>query len=476
MNGTAVVRGRQRPVAVTRPVAAIGTPPRRSDTATAPVVLVLFVLMIIPPSYFYLGELRLSFPRLFLLIAFVPLFVRLVTGAAGRIRDIDILFMAFSFWMALTLVYHHGFARLPLAGITVVETFGGYLVGRTLVRNAADFRLLFRGLFWVLVVLSPFVAVELLTDRNILQELSRHVMPTYFKPSSSYGRVGLYRVMAGFEHPILYGLVCSVVFAPLLALHRGGHMSRLVLTLFVGIMTFAALSSAPLLALVIQIGLMAWGRITHGRWWLLIGLIASAYVTVDMLSNRTPVTILINYITFDPNTAWTRVLTWEYGSAEMWRHPIFGIGLNDWLRPYWLTESIDNFWLLNGMRHGVVGVILLIAALGTGLWRVSYAPDLSAELSRWRRGYVLALVALFFTLCTVHVWGGTMSLVMALIGAGMWFCEGPQDAHSPETDESKKTALQPVTSRFSRFPPNPGAPIRSGKMSEYRRPLGTIDN
>jgi hypothetical protein len=435
------------------------------STAAASVVLLIFVLSLMPPSYFFVAGLRLSPTRILLMATFVPLLIRLLSGAAGKLRATDVLLMLFMVWMVVTLLYHHGMERFPYAMISVVELFGGYLIGRVLVRDAADFALLFRIVFWVLLALSPFVLVELLTDRNLLQEISRKVMPTYFKGESSYGRIGLHRVMAGFEHPILYGLFCAVVFAPIMAIlgARGG--ARYALILFLGFMTFASLSSAPLLALFIQLGLMVWAWQTGGRWWLLVGLVVSAYVVVDFLSNRTPVTILINYITFDPGTAWTRILIWDFGSAEMWRHPVFGIGMNDWTRPVWLTGSVDNFWLLNGMRHGVVGAALVVGALSCALWSVIKAAGPTGETARWRRHYVLSIIALYVSLCTVHVWGDTSAFVMLLIGAGVWFSDMPRP--NSATDDRTAHHDSPVLKRrllYSRFPAQPQRPLRGNSV------------
>jgi hypothetical protein len=427
-----------------------------APAATAPVVVLLFVLSIIPPSYFFVADLRLSMTRALLLLAFVPLLFRLLTGAAGRLRGHDLFLMLFMVWMVVTLLYHHGLERLPYAMISVVELLGGYLVGRVLVRNATDFALVFRYVFWVLVALFPFVLIELLTDRNILQELSRKVLPTFVKGGSSYGRLGMFRVMAGFEHPILYGLFCAAVFGPVMAVLGRGKTARSALLAFLGFMTFASLSSAPLLALAIQLGLMAWAWVMGSRWWLLFGLVASAYVTVDLLSNRTPITILINYITFNPATAWTRVMTWQFGSAEMWRNPVFGIGLNDWERPYWLTGSVDNFWLLMGMRHGVLGVLVLICALALHLWRVMHSEGLAGRDALYRRNFVIALIALYVALCTVHIWGDTSSFIMFLIGAGTWFLDAASAAPAEASPVATPVATgQDQSPRYSRFPAKP---------------------
>lgn len=437
--------------------AAVARPDQTAESPTASVIPGLFMLALIPPSYFFLGELRLSPMRVLLLVTFAPLLFRLLSGVAGKLRAMDVLMMLFMAWIVVTLVYHHGLARFPYAMITMVELFGGYLIGRVLIRSAADFLRLFRYALWVMVFLFPFVVVELVTTRNLLQELSQFVLPTYQQGGEKYVRLGLMRVMAGFEHPILYGLFCSMTLTVLFMMVRDGRR-RLIIVGFVGFMTFASLSSAPLLAFAIQLGLLLWGRVTGNRWTVLIGLLVTVYVAVDLLSNRTPVTILINYITFDPNTAWTRILIWDFGSAEMWRHPVFGIGLNDWIRPQWLTGSVDNFWLLIGMRHGALGLGLLIAAIVSGLWALLRADGLSDDERRIRSGYVITCAALCFTLTTVHIWGGTSSLVMLLLGASYWFCDKDRrqerhgEAASP-TDASMQVSGRSIGQGYSRFHP-----------------------
>ena len=417
---------------------------------TAPAVLAIFMLCLIPPGYFYLLGIRLSLIRILLMILFIPLLGRLFTGRSGKIRSIDIFLMLYSFWVLVTLVINNGLDRIPLAAITMVELFGAYLIGRTLVRNEADFKILLRYFIYLLIFLSPFALIELISDRNLLQEGFGKIMPTYFKGESSYGRLGLNRVMSVFEHPILFGIFCSIGFAPIFYSLQKGAFRLIVTTGLVGLMAFASLSSAPLLALAVQIGLIGWGWLMKARWWLLFGIVSFCYVTVDLLSNRTPITILINYITFDPNTAWTRVMTWRFGVAEVLRHPVFGIGLNDWERPYWLTGSVDNFWLLNAMRHGLPGVCFLILGVASGFWAVARVRDLSDRIARHRLGYLISLVALYFSMATVHVWGGVGSFLMLFIGAGMWFCDSAGSCAAVAGPQPEDGVSESIF--YSRFP------------------------
>ena len=55
---------------------------------------------------------------------------------------------------------------MPRATIMVVEMFGGYLVGRMLIRNRIDHRNYFRFLTLVFLVLLPFVVLEMLTGSS----------------------------------------------------------------------------------------------------------------------------------------------------------------------------------------------------------------------------------------------------------------------------------------------------------------------
>ena len=51
----------------------------------------------------------------------------------------------------------------------------------------------------------------------------------------------------------------------------------------------------------------------------------------------------MTYFTFSTTSAYNRIIIFEYGSAEVMRNPIFGIGLGDWIRPVWMSDSMDNF-------------------------------------------------------------------------------------------------------------------------------------
>jgi hypothetical protein len=385
------------------------------------VLLLLFVFSVLLPIYFYLGETRLSLTRIFLLIMSIPLAVRLFTGAAGPLRLVDILMLVFSGWVAIVILYHEGVGRIPFAGITTVETTGGYLVGRTLIRNATDYRNFLRYLLISQLILLPFAILEFFTNINLLQDFFEPLFHTYEKSGSQTWRNGFARVMSGFEHPILFGLFCAITVAPFFYSRKSMPFAALFLSALPFGMTYLSLSSAPLLAAGLCMLLIMWDYASGGRWKPLLWVTGFLYVFLSIASDRGPIIILIDNLTFSAHTAWTRIWIYTYGSAEVMKHPFLGMGLDsEWERPSWLTGSVDNFWLVIAMRYGLPGIILLALALITGMREMIKAKGLSDDNKNIRTGHVIALVSLYFALATVHIWGEISSFFMCFIGAGIW--------------------------------------------------------
>jgi hypothetical protein len=265
-------------------------------------------------------------------------------------------------------------------------------------------------------------------------------------------RDGYFRAGVSYPHPILWGLICTLLLAQAWYLWCDRTLSRLQGIAVAVASTLTAMSSAPILALGVQTSLILWGRLTGNRWWLLTILFSAAYVTVDLLSNRGPVIIMIETLTLNPQTAWWRVYIWQYGSESVMNHPVLGIGLNDWVRPEWLAPTVDNFWLLIAMRHGFPAILLLCSGLSLHLWHLIRASGLSPDDLAARMAYIIALAALCFILCTVHVWGSPSVLVMFYFGMGSFLYTGggtPTAATGTIAAPDYALALQSQHSRFA---------------------------
>jgi O-antigen ligase len=228
-------------------------------------------------------------------------------------------------------------------------------------------------------------------------------------------------------------MFCSFAFTAALIAARGPRAA--VLALLSMLATFSSLSSGAYTAVATQVFLLSWDRALRAvrrRWLILAGLGAAAYVVVDLLSNRSPIAVFISYATFQPHTAYHRILIWEYGSAVVWANPLFGIGFNDWARASWMSSSVDNFWLLMAMRHGLPGFAFIALAVLLTIAAVARSHGGAAEGDdRTRVKYAVMMVSICIAICTVHLWGATFALFMFLIGAGACLAERSPQPRQP---------------------------------------------
>ncbi len=456
----------------------LAPPAAISQAANHPAVIILFVLCLIIPANFDIAGLNLSTTRFFVLIALCPLVVQWMSARAGGIRAVDLFIVLHGVWIVLALVVNHGLPRFAYGGMVMVETVGGFLIGRMLIRGASDYIMLFKLLLGVMLFLLPFALVELLTDRAIMQDLSRMVLGSSHNDVNHHPRMGLYRVQSVMQHPILFGVFCSIAVANAYFIWSYSKPAAFIRSGLALAVTFTSLSSGALLASVLQILMIGWGKVSGNAWKLLAMGAAGIYVFLSFASNRGPVVLMIETLTFNSGTGWTRIHIWRHGIDDVMRNPIFGIGLNSWTRPHWLAESVDNFWLLTSMRYGIVGWAFLAAAFILQGYKVTTARNLTDYEKQLRIGYMIGLVSLSLSLATVHIWGPPYVLILAYLGAGTWFCTRPApppDASAPDAEASEPSGPRTVMGapQYSRMrAPSSGArgaaePAR--KASPYSR-------
>lgn len=402
--------------------AATGQPQQASRTGGSVILVGIFLLLLLIPLRPEIAGLRLDPYRVFLLLVMVAAVPAFLSGRAGPFRLPDALMIGLGIWMVVTLVLHHGVERLPYAVTQMADLVGGYMLARMSLRGIEDFRRFVGVYVAFLLALLPFALMEFLTGRAPLLDFLGSFGPTI--EAHSMERNGFFRAQVVFPHSILFGVFCSIALSNVLYA-GGGIPGRLLRAGSVGFLTLLALSSAAALSLMLQAGLAFWGRFTGRRWGLLLGLALSAFVFLEVASNRGPFILLIETLTFDSQTGWWRVYIWEYGSQSVLDHPLFGIGMNDWARPEWmLSSSVDNFWLLLAMRYGLPGFLFLSVALALLLVGV-LRRSLTGEADEIRTGYVIGWVALAFVLCTVHVWDAVAVFVSFYFGAAAAFL-GPK--------------------------------------------------
>ena len=427
------------------------------------VVLYIFLISLIISFSFKVGGLRLTPYRIVLLVMFVPLLVSWVAGLCGRFRIADFALVGFTIWMYMSYLVNQGLDQVELATITMIETLGPYLLARRYVRSRENFLVVGKILFGILLLFTLVVFLENTRGSRLFEKVY-----SVFGSAFSLGterRMGLIRSSGPFEHPILYGVFCAIPFAILYHMPRQGQdgpagLRKAWVSL---VTTFYSLSMGAFLNVFVQVGLIAWNWIFRrfsARWWWLTGLTIFGYVFVDVFSNRTPFEVFITYASFNYGNAYMRVVIFIEGMVSVRANPLFGFGYCCWIRPDWMWSipSVDNFWLLITMRHGIPAFLMVLLAYVSviiGLIRAQATAEIDANI---RNALVFALIGLAVSIATVHLWGATYSFMMFILGSAAWM----SDARSSDTAATNRTedgpadqaAADPVSppNRYTRFP------------------------
>jgi len=409
-----------------------------------PIVVWLYLLAVVIPIGFWAGPLFMTTLRLLVMVMVIPLMLKILMGHYGKVFVTDYLFIFFVLWTAVALAANNPDQVIQQVGSTGPEFLGGYAIGRAYIRTPAQFMALCRVLVIIVLCTLPFSIFEAVTGRPIVIEIMRKVpgMQTVGVVTIE-GRMGLERVQSMFAHPIHYGLFCSVALSLCFVALKGlmSTTKRFVFSVAIAFSGFLALSSGAITAIAMQVALITWAAMFKNlsmRWWLLIGIFAFGYVTIDLLSDRSPIKVFMSYAAFSAHNAFYRSIIFDWGIDNIFGNaargipgsPIFGIGNNHWIRPHYMfSGTVDNFWLLMGMRYGVPGFLFLaggyIVIIAKAMRRNFEGNE---RLILLRRAWVFTFLGLTFTLCTVHVWSNIYSFIFFMFGAGVWLVNVASDA------------------------------------------------
>lgn len=480
-----------------RGLARIPAPEALRAIVQLPLLLKLYMLAVITPGLFYLAGLLMSPLRLLILIVFIPLSIRLFTGKYGRVCATDVLFFLFGIWAIIALWRTTPGQMVSFAGANMLEFMGGYLIARASIRNSEDFTALCRAAGLVVCLTLILALPEMLTGRPLLVELFHRIPGMTSVNVVDYPRrMGLERVQAVMPHPILYGVYCSTAFS-LVVVGLRGRMTPLWHGLMIAgvvVATLTSLSSGAILPLVLQLILILWAWVFRGSRhpWLLLIVIAVLLYAIAAVLVESPYRLLMSMVTFSPWNAYIRELIFQSGILVIRDNPLFGIGLEpDWPRhPLLWDPTVDNFWLLTGMRYGLPGFAFLAGGylwsmLRIGLRDLGDDPHLIAQ----RRAWMFTFVGLTLSLCTVHIWNAAYSYVFFLFGSGMWLLSagpaaGLRNATGPlrRADEPapyRRNFAAPEGGLRRSFPPShepaaPPAPVQSTDIAAQNTAAGPL--
>lgn len=402
----------------------------------------LFLISLAIPMFFFVGPLRLSPYRLFLLLGLVPAVIIWLTNKRYKKLPSDFLILFYPIWTTLSLTVLYGTDRsIEAGGMIAIETIGAYFIARVLICTPERFNQLCKWLIFIILFLTPFALFETVTGRVLPIEIFRTIGRTYGIAITDQ-RWGLDRVQGPFEHPILFGVFCSMGIS-LAFYYRYNVQSafqRYIRAFAVFVTAALSLSSGPLTGMSGQLLLIGYDMVTRHivkRWQYMLAGIAALWVTIDLLSTRSPPQVFITYFAFSPHSAYNRVFIWRYGTQSIVNHPLFGIGYEEYERPWFVySSSADMFWIVPSLQYGMPAGFALIIAFAYNAIRTSRAKIVDKNVLIQRRAMMFCLVGIFLSGWTVHYWNATYAMVVFMFGACAWFFTNQDIAVEKTADET----------------------------------------
>ena len=428
-------------------------PSKRRLKARLPLIISVYLFFFLLPIEFSIsiGPLFITPTRLFFLLAVLPLLIALFR--LGNLHTADWLIFAYVVWVALALLRKQGAGGIEPAGQSLLEVLVPYLIARLHLHDSAQVARLVQVLGIIICILGALAIPEAIFHDRFLHDIPRLITGVIYEFQSDT-RLGLLRAASTFENPLLFGLYCATFLS--MIWYSGVQTSRRVLLCFgVVVATTLSLTSAAVLLLLMQILLIAFEGITRkipARAAIVLATLVVVVLLVEALSDRGVVRLIAGELTFNPFTGYYRIAQWEHSIDDVMLNPIFGINFEDWTRPFWMTDSIDNHWLLTAMRSGLPSVVIIFALLFIIAYRLyfrrkKYQDPLGRSLML---GWILGMSALFLGGWTVAFFGKMFPALFFLIGIGAALMK-VTDEHWDGRDRPEKLAIQDRPLRFSRY-------------------------
>lgn len=396
--------------------------------------LLMFTIFIPEGLSFFVGDFRLSFDRVLLIILLVVAISRLFKpmSGVGSVRvPSDILAPIAGCWMMLAATVTDGFAGLKGSGIAAVEFTGAYFAFRYLLSSVGSTVRLTRFSCKLTILVVAVALLDPLTDKlftyEFVKSFTGYVKPSYESALAARAealfRDGSIRAMGTLEHSILFGSVCvwfgTLAFITFPYRLLGWGVAAIA---FLGVWFSQARS--PLLGYLIAFGLAIFYVATphFAARWKLIGLAVGTVVGVIFTFSGSPIATLMRLTGISAETGWYRQAIWDTAVPVVLNSPVFGIGLgNDWdwqVHGGLVSASVDAFWLKAAMMYGIPGSLLIFLTLVSAVWMgpVDRCPQLTGEEKRLSVALGIVISVVVFLGFIVHYWGACWTLIAVFAG------------------------------------------------------------
>lgn len=363
------------------------------------VTLLLFSFLIPSKLSLEIMGLRFSAYRVVLLLSFLPV-AKIYFPRIKKLPVDYFVFVAAGFIFASMLV-NNGYSGIAYGGSIILEIIVPYLLGRVYIRNKENLIAFANVHFKIILLLLIPVVYELVTGYNIFINTFGGVVVRNHESI----RYGLYRVVGPFDHAILWGIFAASGLALTSIAKKNGIAKYLLIV----VVSCTSISSGAILMLAMQTALLKIKRLAHTRLSSFAFLLIGVYTFINIFSNRSPIAVLSSFA-LDPNSAYYRILTHTYAIDNVVQNPFFGIGLNDWSRPEWLSSSLDDLWLVIAVQNGLIALACISIVVYLSL-KSTYASTTSECI-----GIRVLLFSIIVEAFSVDLWNALFVFFWLLIG------------------------------------------------------------
>lgn len=453
-----------------RPTDRVGSSENRGKVPV-PILLFLILAILVPIEFsFYVGPLFMTASRAYLLVLTFMLLPHL---GQLKLRLFDWFFIGHVAWAVVAFVVIYGPGRaIEMSGSYVLEFLVVYLAARVYLQTIEQMRATIGVIFVMVFVSGIFAFPEAFTGIRFVHEIASGItgIDYLFDPEI---RMGITRAASFFEHPILYGVFCASSFSLIWFISTPSQrMYRMPIIMFA---TWLSASSAPLLTLLVQIGLLLIEPYTRKfkRRDKVLGWAVAGFVAFMQIFTGRGVVGLVTMITINPGTAYTRRAQWQFAIDDVMRNPWFGFRPELYTRPFWLAPSIDNWWLLIMMRTGIPSLIF-IALCALFIWIAIAGREGPPLFDKLRTGWGMAMIAIILGAATVTFFGKLQPLFAFYLGMGaaLATCKLAKEEQAPQIGDDERGQI-----RYTRFGSNgpivrdnrPRLPMRRDSADKEQR-------
>jgi hypothetical protein len=391
-----------------------------------------------------LGGINLPVLRLVLAAAMLRVIIR------GEFRGINFLTIdrVFILWLitsitAYVALWQTGDSLINRLGLAY-NAIGMYFCLRAWIIDREDVDRLTRLFAFVLLPVAISMSIEKLTGRNLFSVFGG-------VPFHTVVRDNKLRCQGPFAHPILAGTVGAVWFPVFLnmVLQQKDRIAGILGAGACALIVVTSRSSGPLLTLIIALfGMSLWPLRGHMRAlrWGFVALIIFLQVAM-----KSPIWFLIGRVNVvSGSTGWHRAHLIDMSVQHFTQWLFLGVKDSDIIRWGVHAGDITNHYLFEGLRGGLITLILFLAIMtlafsyvGRAIRLQRRAPeDTQYYRSIWSLGVMAAAhaatfisVAYFNPQITLH-WYLTLAVIIA-----MYQC-GPS-RRSYEDEQSSMVAAEP---------------------------------